>query len=70
MTTVTSRVSFAAVVEFTVEDGLAGGGKRIRTLGPTSAERSLKSGDERGFVGGEEQHPVGDLDRLADPWTL
>ncbi len=22
--------------------------------------------DERAFVGGEEQHPVGDLDRLAD----
>jgi hypothetical protein len=24
------------------------------------------AGDERGFVGGEEQYPVGDLDRSAD----
>src|SRR6266478_1385233 len=36
-------------------------------LGDIAAvDDELGAGDERGFVGGEEQHPVGDLDRLAD----
>ena len=43
----------------------------VRLLGDIAAvDDQFGAGDERGFVGGEEQHPVGDLDRLADPWTL
>jgi hypothetical protein len=32
-----------------------------------AVDDKLRAGDERGFVGGQEQHPVGDLDGLADP---
>jgi hypothetical protein len=38
-------------------------------LGEIAAvDDELGAGDERGFVGGED--PVGDLDRLADPWAF
>src|SRR5437667_12380039 len=44
---------------------------RVWLLGEIAAvDDELRAGDERGFVGGEEQHPVGDLDRLADPWAF
>src|SRR6266446_2217463 len=40
-------------------------------LGDIAAvDDELGAGDERGFVGGEEQHPPGDLDRLADAWAF
>jgi hypothetical protein len=35
-----------------------------------TVDDELGAGDERGFVGGEEQYPIGDLDRLADPWAI
>src|SRR5882724_693406 len=43
----------------------------LRLLGDVaSVDDEFGAGDERGFVGGEKQHPVGDLDRLADPWAF
>jgi len=34
--------------------------------GKAAVDDELGAGDERSFVGGEEQHSIGDLDRLAD----
>src|SRR5262245_28330797 len=44
---------------------------RHRLLGDKAAvDDELGAGHERRLVGGEEQHPIGDLDRFASAWAF
>ena len=45
--------------------------ERVRLLRDIAAvDDKLGAVDKLGFGGGEKQHPVGDLDRLADAWAF
>jgi hypothetical protein len=47
--------------------GWTRGSARHRLLSDKAAiDDELGAGDERSFIGGEKQHPTGNLDQLAD----